>query len=65
MTKTLIKEALRSITANKLRFLSVAVIIALGMSFFVGINSASPGIKDQSIKPKTPPKPAPESPLFD
>ena len=42
MTKTLIKEALRSITANKLRFLSVAIIIALGMSFFVGINSASP-----------------------
>ena len=29
MTKTLIKEALLSITANKLRFLSVAVIIAL------------------------------------
>ena len=44
MTKTLIKEALRSITANKLRFLSVAVIIALGMSFFVGINSASPAM---------------------
>ena len=44
MTKTLIKEALRSITANKLRFLSVAIIIALGMSFFVGINSASPAM---------------------
>lgn len=33
MTKTLIKDAFRSIAANKLRFLSVAIIIALGMSF--------------------------------
>ena len=44
MTKTLIKDAFRSIAANKLRFLSVAIIIALGMSFFVGINSASPAM---------------------
>lgn len=44
MTKTLIKEALRSIAANKLRFLSVAIIIAMGMSFYVGINSASPAM---------------------
>ena len=42
MTKALIKDTLRSITANKLRFLSIAVIVALGMSFFVGIKSASP-----------------------
>lgn len=44
MTKTLIKETLRSIAANKLRFLSVAIIIAMGMSFYVGINSASPAM---------------------
>lgn len=45
MTKALIKDALRSISANKLRFLSIIVIVALGMSFFVGINSASPAMK--------------------
>ncbi len=45
MTKTLIKDTLRSIAANKLRFLSVAIIVALGMSFYVGINSASPAMK--------------------
>ena len=44
MTKTLLKETLRSITSNKLRFLSIAVIVALGLSFFVGINSASPAM---------------------
>mgnify|MGYP002516326959 FL=1 len=48
MTKTLIKEALRSIAANKLRFLSVAIIIAMGMSFYVGINSASPAMNYES-----------------
>lgn len=45
MTKALIKDTLRSITANKLRFLSIAVIVALGMSFFVGIKSASPAMQ--------------------
>ena len=45
MTKALIKDTLRSITANKLRFLSIAVIVALGMSFFFGIKSASPAMQ--------------------
>lgn len=45
MTKALIKDTLRSITANKLRFLSIAVIVALGMCFFVGIKSASPAMQ--------------------
>lgn len=45
MTKTLIKDTLRSIAANKLRFISVAIIVALGMSFYVGINSASPAMQ--------------------
>ena len=45
MTKTLIKDTLRSIAANKLRFISVAIIVALGISFYVGINSASPAMK--------------------
>lgn len=44
MTKTLIKDTFRSIAANRLRFLSIAVIVALGISFYVGINSASPAM---------------------
>lgn len=45
MTKTLIKDTLRSISVNKLRFISVAIIVALGMSFFIGIKSSSPAMK--------------------
>lgn len=45
MTKTLIKDTLRTVSANKLRFVSIIIIVALGMSFFVGINSASPAMK--------------------
>lgn len=45
MTKALIKDTLRSIARNRLRFLSVIVIVALGMSFYVRIKSASPAMK--------------------
>ena len=45
MTKTLIKETLRSITKNKLRFISIVIIIALGLSFFIGIKSAFPEMR--------------------
>ncbi|MBQ8574665.1 MAG: FtsX-like permease family protein [Clostridia bacterium] len=44
MKKTLLKDTLRSISANKLRFLSVIIIVALGISFFVGIKSSSPAM---------------------
>lgn len=44
MKKTLFKDTLRSISANKLRFLSIIIIVALGISFFVGIKSASPAM---------------------
>lgn len=44
MRKTLLKDTLRSISANKLRFLSVIIIVALGISFFVGIKSSSPAM---------------------
>lgn len=44
MKKTLLKETLRSISANRLRFLSVIIIVALGISFFIGIKSSSPAM---------------------
>lgn len=44
MKKTLLKDTLRSISANKLRFLSIIIIVALGISFFVGIKSSSPAM---------------------
>lgn len=50
MTKTLLKDTLRSIASNKLRFLSIALIVALGVSFYVGINSASPAMKYEAVE---------------
>ena len=44
MKKTLLKETLRSISANRLRFLSIIIIVALGISFFIGIKSSSPAM---------------------
>ncbi|MBR6531948.1 MAG: FtsX-like permease family protein [Clostridia bacterium] len=44
MKKTLLKDTLRSISANRLRFLSIIIIVALGISFFVGIKSSSPAM---------------------
>ena len=42
MRNVLLRDTLRSILHNKLRFISVAVIVALGISFYIGIKSASP-----------------------
>lgn len=42
MRMTLLKDSFRSVARNKLRFLSVVIIVALGVSFYVGIKSASP-----------------------
>lgn len=50
MTKTLLKDTLRSIASNRLRFLSIALIVALGVSFYVGINSASPAMKFEAVE---------------
>ncbi len=44
MKKTLFKDTLRSIAANRLRFISIIVIVALGISFFIGIKSSSPAM---------------------
>lgn len=42
MKDILLKDTLRSIKRNRLRFISVAIIVALGISFYIGIKSASP-----------------------
>lgn len=42
MKGILFRDTLRSIARNKLRFLSVVIIVALGISFYIGIKSASP-----------------------
>lgn len=44
MKNILLKDTLRSISANKLRFVSIIIIIALGISFFIGIKSSSPAM---------------------
>lgn len=44
MKNTLLKDTLRSISANKLRFISIIIIVALGISFFIGIKSSSPAM---------------------
>jgi len=48
MKKTFLKETFRSIAANKLRFFSIIVIVALGFSFFVGIKSSAPQMRDNA-----------------
>lgn len=42
MKDALLKDTFRSIRRNRLRFLSVVIIVALGISFYIGIKSASP-----------------------
>lgn len=42
MSMTLLKDTLRLVARNKLRYVSIVVIVALGISFYVGIKSASP-----------------------
>ena len=44
MKNILLKDTLRSISANKLRFISIIIIVALGISFFIGIKSSSPAM---------------------
>lgn len=48
MSRTLLKDALRSITANRLRFISIIIIVALGTGFFVGIKSSPTALRDDA-----------------
>lgn len=46
MRNILLRDTFRSIARNKLRFISVVIIVALGVSFYVGIKSASPKMRN-------------------
>lgn len=46
MSKALVKDILRSINRTKTRFLSIAAIVALGISVFAGIKATAPNLKD-------------------
>lgn len=46
INKVLITDALRTVKKSRSRFLSIIAIVALGVSFFAGINAAAPDMKD-------------------
>lgn len=45
MKKAFLKDVLRGITKNFNRYISIVAIVALGVAFYVGINSASPDME--------------------
>ena len=45
MKKALLKDTIKEITHNFKRFISIMLIVLLGVGFFVGIKSASPDMK--------------------
>ncbi len=49
MKKMLFKEMLRSVSRTKSRFISIIAIVALGISFFAGINAAAPDMEQTAI----------------
>ena len=46
INKVLITDALRTVKKSRSRFVSIIAIVALGVSFFAGINAAAPDMKD-------------------
>lgn len=46
MKKALLKDTIKEITKNFKRFISILLIVLLGVGFFVGIKSASPDMKE-------------------
>ena len=46
MTKALFKDTLRTIERTRSRFFSIVAIVALGISFFAGINATAPDMLD-------------------
>lgn len=48
MSRTLLKDTFRSIASNKLRFISIIIIVALGMGFFVGIKSSPTAMRNDA-----------------
>ncbi len=46
INKVLITDALRTVKKSRSRFVSIIAIVALGVSFFAGINATAPDMKD-------------------
>lgn len=46
INKVLITDALRTVKKSRSRFISIIAIVALGVSFFAGINAAAPDMQD-------------------
>ena len=46
MNRALLKDTLRTIDRTKSRFISLIAIVALGVSFFAGINATAPDMRD-------------------
>ncbi len=46
MTKALLKDTLRTIERTRSRFFSIVAIVALGISFFAGMNATAPDMLD-------------------
>ncbi len=49
MKKALLKNTIREIKNTKARFISILMIVALGVGFFVGVKSASPSMEKMAI----------------
>ena len=46
MNKALLRDTFRTIDRTKSRFISLVAIVALGVSFFAGINATAPDMRD-------------------
>ena len=46
MNNVLLKDTLRTIERTRSRFISLIAIVALGVSFFAGVNAAAPDMLD-------------------
>ena len=45
MTKALFRDTLRAIRKTLSRFISIVIIVALGVGFFAGLKAVSPNMK--------------------
>ena len=50
INKVLITDALRTVQKTQSRFISIIAIVALGVSFFTGMNAVAPDMYDTMIK---------------
>lgn len=50
MKKTLFKSTFRDIKSSKARFISIMLIVALGVGFFVGVKCTNPSMVDMALR---------------